>query len=481
MLMPHDYFARGASFNLGTFLANQHSTVFPNAPAGMFYYGDPGIPKSFANSRWGNFAPRVGIVLNPHGDGRDTLRIGAGILYDVNEMYYGQRLTSNPPFSNDVSQNSPTAPFSNPWLGYPGGNPFPALYQTPSKSTTFPIGGLYIVLPPNIKPTYMAQWNMTYQRQLPGNWMFSASYIASKTTHVWLQQDIDPAVYIPGTCSGKPCSTTTNSNQRRVLYLANPSQGQYIAQMITGDDGGNSFYQGGLASIQHRFSQNFSTLVNYTWSHCIDDEDFVGDMHNSQYQNPYNRRAERGDCNFDFRHVFNATALLISPAGHSLLRRMIGNWELAPLIRATSGAPLTINSGKDNSLTAMNPVTDRPNLILPTAVYNSNIGPSLQWLNPLAFAANPTGTYGNLGRDTLRGPSTFNFDVSLSRSFKFEERWTLQARAEAFNVINHTNLGFGTSGAGTVGASMNITSSTFGQLTAAADPRILQFALKVLF
>jgi hypothetical protein len=481
MLMPYDYFGRGASFNMQSFLANQHSTVYPNAPAGMFYYGDAGIPKSYANSKWGHFAPRVGLVFNPHGDGRDTLRIGGGILYDVNEMYYGQRLTSNPPFSNDVSQTSPTAHLANPWVGYPGGNPFPGLYQTPNASTVFPVGGLYIVLNPNMKPTYMAQWNVTYQRQLPGNWMFSASYLASKTTHVWLQQDINPAVYIPGTCSGKACSTTTNSNQRRVLYLAYPSQGQYIAQMITADTGGNSFYQGALTSIQHRFSHNFSTLVNYTWSHCIDDEDFVGDMHNSQYQNPYNRRGERGDCNFDFRQVFNATAVYVSPKGGSLLGRIAGNWELAPLIRGTSGAPLTVNSGKDNSLTAMNPVTDRPNLVLPNAVYNSTIGPALQWFNPAAFAANPTGTYGNSGRDTLRGPGTFNFDVSLSRSFKFGERITLQARGEAFNIINHTNLGFGTSGAGTVGASMNITSSTFGQLTAAADPRIMQFALKLMF
>ena len=105
----------------------------------------------------------------------------------------------------------------------------------------------------------------------------------------------------------------------------------------------------------------------------------------------------------------------------------------------------------------------------------------MQWLNPAAFAANPTGSYGDLGRDSLRGPGTFNFDVSLSRMFKLSEKLTLQARGEAFNIINHTNLGFGTSGAGTVGASMNITSSTFGQLTAAADPRILQFALKLMF
>ncbi len=481
MLMPHDYFARGARFDLQAFLNNQHSTVFPNAPAGITYYGDPGVPKSYSNHKWGDFAPRLGLVLNPHGDGRDTLRIGAGLLYDVNEMYYGQRLTSNPPFSNDVSQTSPTAHFSDPWAGYPGGNPYPGLYVSPSKSVTFPVGGLYIVLPPNMKPTTMAQWNMTYQRQLSGNWMASVSYMGSKTSHVWLQQDTDPAVYIPGTCSGKACSSTTNSNQRRVLYLINPAQGQYIAQMIFGDPGGNSFYHGLLASVRHRFSQSFSLLANYTWSHCNDDDDFVGDMHNSQYQNPNNRRGDRGDSNFDYRQVFNASVVVLSPTSHSMLGRLAGNWQLAPLIHANTGAALTVNSGKDNSLTASNPVTDRPNVVLPNNVYNSDPGPGLQWLNTAAFVTNAAGTFGNLGRDSLRGPGTFNFDVSLSRMFKLHERVTLQARAEAFNLINHTNLGFGTAGAGTIGASMNITASTFGVLTAAADPRILQFALKLHF
>jgi hypothetical protein len=481
LLMPADVYGRGATWNMQAFLNNQHSTVYPNAPAGVFYYGDSGVTKNFTKNKWGDFAPRAGIVINPHGDARDTIRIGAGLLYDVTEMYYGQRLTSNPPFANDVSVPAPTSPFSDPWRDYPGGNPIPALYTPLSKSITFPAGGLYIFLPPDMKPTTMAQWNFTYQRQLAGNWMASVSYIGSKTSHVWLQQDINPAVYIPGTCNGKACSTTSNSNSRRVMTLLNPAQGQYLAQMIVGDTGGNSFYNGLLASVQHRFSSHFSMLANYTWSHCIDDQDFVGDMHNDQYQDPNNRRAERGDCNFDFRHVFNLSVVALSPAGHGMLGHVIGNWQLAPLIRATSGAALTVNSGKDNSLTASNPVTDRPNVVDPNNVYASSMGPGLQWLNTSAFAANPTGTYGNLGRDALRGPGTFNFDVSLSRNFKLRERLTLQARAEGFNVINHTNLGFGIAGAGTVGASMNITSSTFGRLTAAADPRILQFAMKLLF
>jgi outer membrane receptor for monomeric catechols len=110
MLFPYDYFARGSSFNMAAFLAGQHSKIFPNAPAGMFYYGDPGIPKGYSNSKWTDFGPRIGLVFNPHADGRDTLRIGAGLLYDTTEMYYTNHLTSNPPFANEIDQTSPSSP-----------------------------------------------------------------------------------------------------------------------------------------------------------------------------------------------------------------------------------------------------------------------------------------------------------------------------------------------------------------------------------
>lgn len=472
LLMPSDVYGRGAVFNLQDFLANVHSKIYPNAPAGMLYYGDPGISKSFTNNHWGDFAPRLGLVWNPHGDGRDTLRIGAGLLYDVNEMYYGQRLTSNPPYANDINQSTPAAHLANPWAGYPGGDPFPGLYAPASVNSTFPGYGLYIVLNPNEKPTYMAQWNMTYQRQLAGNWMASVTLMGSKTTHIWLQDDVNPAPYIPGTCNGSACSTSSNENQRRILSVLNPAQGKYIGQMLEADPGGNGFYHGVLGSLQHRFSHGFSFLANYTWSQCIDDEDFVGDMHNSQYQNPYSRAAERGFCNFDYRQVFNSSIVGLTPVRNSLLGKITGNWQFAPLIRATTGAALTVTTGKDYSYIGNNPVTDRPNLIEPNAVYNSDIGPGLKWLSPAAFQSNAVGTFGNLGRDIIRGPGVFNFDFGLSRVFKIRESKNIEARLEIFNILNHTNLG---------APNLTQTSSTFGVITTAADPRILQIALKYHF
>ena len=121
-------------------------------------------------------------------------------------------------------------------------------------------------------------------------------------------------------------------------------------------------------------------------------------------------------------------------------------------------------------------------------VYTTSLGPQLRYLNAAAFAPNALGTFGNVGRDNVRGPGQFNFDLALSRFFAVKEHWRLEARAEAFNAINHTNfapnLSVGISSASVPSGSVsspNISSGTFGQITAAGDPRILQFALKLVF
>jgi Carboxypeptidase regulatory-like domain len=463
MLFPQDYFGRGESFSLPGFYANQHSTVFTNAPAGLFFYGDPNIPKAFTHDKWKIFSPRLGIVWNPHGDGRDTLRVGGAILYDSAEVYYAERLTTNPPYAGEIDlQNA--GPLSNPWRGYPGGNPFPGSYPPPA-NVTFPVAGTYAGIPLDLHPTYMTQWNVSYERQLANNWLASISYLGNKTTHIWLGYDLNPAVYIPGK------STTANTDQRRVFNLANPAEGQYYGQMIVTDDGGNATYNGLLASIQHRFSHGFTFLANYTWSHCIDDGDFTGNVGNEIYQNQSNRRADRGDCNYDIRHMVNATFVGTSPGwGNSFLKRVTGNWQLAPLLRVASGFPVAVVTGKDNSLTGVG--KDRPNLVPGVDPYLETSTPRPQWFNPAAFVANPTGTFGNLGRDVMRAPGQFNIDVALSRIFAATERLKLEVRAEAFNAINHTNF---------LAPNPTVTNAQFGRITAANDPRIFQFAMKLHF
>jgi hypothetical protein len=489
-----DKYKRGTSFSLAGFYAGKVSGVHTNAPAGLFFPGDPGIPDANWNGHLGNFAPRVGLVWSPSGNGKDTLRVGASILYDVAETWYNERETTNAPVGTAIDTPNPVGGLTNPWQGYPGGNPFPT-----GGRSYFPTAGVYVNFPIDPKPTYVANWNLTYQRQIAGNWMVSLSYLGNKTTHLWGNGgEVNPAIYIPGNCvagqygltKAGACSTTSNTNQRRILYLANPALGQAYASINTMDDGAVAHYNGVLMSVQHRFANNFTFLANYTDSYCISDTDFGAALAGASNSQPFYRHGDWGPCVFDTRHNFNTTLVATSEVkrGNAMLNRLLSGWEIAPLIHASSGQPLNVTVGKDNSLTGLN--NDRPNQILSSTaatnpVCNNGSTPCVQWLNPSAFSPNPLGTFGNIGRNALRGPGTFNFDVALSRIFKFRESLSLQARLDAFNVLNHTNFVGAISPAGTVTGystlSTNESSSTFGRVQSAFDPRILQFSLKMVF
>ena len=168
--------------------------------------------------------------------------------------------------------------------------------------------------------------------------------------------------------------------------------------------------------------------------------------------------------------------------------RLLSDWQIAPLIHASSGQPLNIVVGKDNSLTNLN--NDRPNLALSNVyatnpICNNGTTPCVQFLNASAFTPNALGTNGNLARDAITGPKTVTLDLAFSRIFKMTERYSVQARMDAFNVLNHTNFAGAISPAGTVASYSTLQNSlaatTFGRVQAAFDPRILQFALKLFF
>jgi len=218
MLYATDYFERGTTFSMTDFLAGKHSTVYPNGPAGMYYYGDPAFPRPY-QQQVGNFSPRLGFVVNPHGDGRDTIRAGIGILYNTPEAWFFQRLASNPPVVNEIDlTGTQNGTFSKPWRTIPAAIPSPA--GTGAKERNIPTSTLWVVLPPNMKPTNITQWNVTYQKQLKGDWMASASYIGNKTSHLWLGYDMNAA---PG--GGIPISDIID---RRPLYR--PARGWASSQ-----------------------------------------------------------------------------------------------------------------------------------------------------------------------------------------------------------------------------------------------------------
>lgn len=493
MLYQTDKFGLGSTFDQSAFNANTHSTVYPNAPAGIFFYGDAGVPKKFTNNRWNNFSPRFSLSYDPIGNGKTVFRAGGAIMYDTPNLYTSQRLTSSPPFVNEIAVNGSTTTgavdFTNPYANYAGGNPFPGTFP-PNSSAVFPTNAYYVLLPRNIRTPTVYQWTASVQQDLGRGWMMSLSYLGNHNAHLWLGRAINPAVYIPGTWTGagscgaltvspgtgSACSTVGNAPQRTVLALANPTQGAFFSPTMTLiSDGYDSSYNGVIAAVQHRMSDSFSLLTNYTWSHCISVGDAPGDVAGIINQNPAYPRGDRANCGFDVRHIFNTSIVASShfKSMNGFARAVLNDWQLAPIVRILSGTPLNVTSGIDNSRTGQG--LDRPNYVTGTAIYTGNKvqrRANLGYLNKAAFTQNAVGTFGNVGRNSFRQPNYYNLDLSLSRNFNVYERLKLQMRIEGFNVFNHPFLN---------GFTTTVSSGTFGNATTAADPRIFQAAAKFSF
>jgi hypothetical protein len=447
--------------------------VYPNAPVGLLFYGDPGVPSGFEYNKYAVFSPRLGIVWDPDGQGRQTIRVSGSLLpYSTLPGTFGTRIIGvNAPYASTIDQPFPTGGFSNPWAGYPGGTPFP-IPVPPPKNYVFPTFAQYAAWPINPKIETMAQWNVSYQRQLTSNWLASATYMGSKTSHIMTSEDINPGQYIAG--------SSASLNDRRLLYLQNPTTGSAYGAILMADEGANSNYSGLLITVQHRFGHGVTLLSNYTWSHCISDADTGTSLSSSYYQNPNDRAGDRGNCQFDVRNNTNNSLIIVSPIkGQGFARRVLADWQIAPILTIHSGLPLNITDGTDISETGVG--LDRPNQILPnTSPSSSN---PLNYVNRAAFQTQAAGTFGDLGRDSVPGPGAVNLDFSLSRTFHLSERWQWEVRAEAFNVINHPNF-VGTNPTlypAQTALTTTLSSSTFGQIQSANDPRIFQFAMKVHF
>ena len=472
-LAAREKFKRMQHFNETAYAAGEKTSQYVNAPPGLFFPGDPGEPSGYTFSRPWMFEPRVGVAWDPKGDGRQTIRAGFGLFYDTMPTAYQEDQTGDAPWASQVSLPSPSGGLTNPWQGYPGGNPFPSP-SPPSANQVFPAEVQYYNYPLHARPTSVYQWNLSYERQLANNWLVSATYIGNKSSHIWSGEDVNPAVYMPGTCSGAPCSTTSNTNQRRVLSLINPVAGALISDIFQADDGANADYNGLLVKAEHRFSNHYTMIANYTYSHCISEADFSGDLGGAYTQNPYNRNGERGNCGFDLRQIFNLSFVVESPHFSNVwTNRLLGNWKLAPIFSIHSGLWFTVITGLDNSLTGVG--NDRPNVVANPYVRNLQ---TQQWLNPAAFVASPVGTYGNLGSDAIAGPAYFDIDAAVTRSFAVREKQRLELRFEFFNLTNHVNFNVS---ANNGALDNNIQDATFGEIFSDVAPRILQFAVKYTF
>jgi hypothetical protein len=488
------------NFSLANMINNVKTTQYVNAPPGLTFPGDPGFQgKRGMNSYWHLFAPRVALAWDPKGDGKTVIRASFGIAYD---FVAGEMLVNSadaPPFGGTAIW---AGQFSDPYATNPGGNIFP---YTVDKNAPFVTSGTYIYPHNDLKTTAVNQWNFVVQRQLGRDWLVSATYVGSESSHLWGSFQVNPAVFIPGNClagqygltAAGPCSPAGNSNSasRRAFTLAGYPGNKYYGYVESLDSGGTASYNGLLLAVTKRLSKGLLINANYTWSHCISDLS-IGDSTGNAgagFAIPNNRRYDRSNCqsneiggtfSSDRRHILNTTLVYEIPrfSNHSLSLFASG-WKFAEIFRATSAYWVTAVLSSDVSLTTDSAANQRPVQVLQNPLC-PNPGPAPScWINPAAFASPALGTFSATGRNNIPGPSFWQFDTAFSREFRIRERGALEFRAEAFNVTNSMRPGISLPSlqAGASGLGLSFGTPTFGTITSALDPRILQVAMKFSF
>src|SRR5262249_31776200 len=186
------------NFSFDRFTKNVKSTVYQNAPPGLYFPGDPGFPgKSGQYHKPFDIGPRLCLSWDPKGGGKMSIRASYGLFYDFPNGQFFINSTIAPPFGSEIRQAFPPGGLDNPWLGFPGGNPFPVSFDP--KNAYFPPFGPYLTLNYDMPATEVHSWNLSIQRQMGKDWLVSASYIGNETEHLWTSTQLNQGTIIPGT------------------------------------------------------------------------------------------------------------------------------------------------------------------------------------------------------------------------------------------------------------------------------------------
>jgi hypothetical protein len=472
---------RDSEGRVGCFVPGAHSQRYPNSPAGLIFGGDnhdPGCPPASIYSNLSNFGPRLGFAYRLTQDGKTSLRGGAGYYYQPPNTVAFQDVVGIPPFAPIV--NLTDVNFSDPYGSAGVANPFPAQFgpRIPGPDATFPANISFTqIFTQNFRLPQMLTWNLTLERQLGASLLVRAAYVGTKGTYLFGTNDqetglqaLNPAIYIPGNGpDGQPLSTEANTQQRRIY----PAFG-YVNAIVSAI---NSNYNGFQLTGEKHLTHGLSLLANYTWSKGLNDFAPIG-AYNSN-TDPFNRKFDHGPSDDDLTNAIKFSGLYQLPHANvgGLAGRLVNGWQLTSILSWHSGFPFSVFSGHDNSFSSVG--EDRADLTV-SNVHMASLDPGRphgqlvnEWFNTSVFAPNAVGTFGNGGKNFLRAPGFFNTDLGLLKDTKISERVSAQFRAEFFNVFNNVNFS---------GPDNILTDSAFGQITStSSDPRILQFALKLLF
>jgi hypothetical protein len=504
--------------NIIGFFPGRQSTVFPDAPTGLLYPGDPGTPNSgmtFPDKN--NFAPRFGFSWDMLGNAKLVMRGGFGVFYDIEDGALNLQFGGQAPFG-DVSQlnyfgfTPGVDPIADPFNSFAPGtvNPYPFIAGGHLGQFFVPKVSFAFVVDPHFRTPYSENYNYGFQYQLTKDTLIEAYYVGSLGRKLITSADVNfpqPSILMQ---QFNNAGFTNADCARPLAGCSDPTDPTSTlteaGQLLTDHSNGVSESHEFQLTVDKRFSGGFNLRGAYTLAKTIDVQSGFR-ARSSLQTDPLDQNLDRGLADFDATHRLVISGSWEIPwdkpfrGGNHFMRKLTEGWQINGIASFQSGAPFTIFSNDNQSQQASG--LDRADVVGKVQTFNARTirtftpdanginGSCLNgqttgnfYFNPLAYdCANvtegggiPLFSFGDSGRNSIRGPGINNVDLSIFKTFKFNERSALEFRTEMFNAFNHTQ--FLLSGNSTSVFGFN---DTFGQLTQARDPRIIQFALKFSF
>jgi hypothetical protein len=444
-----------------------------------------------------NLEPRVGIAWQPFKNSQTVLRGGYGIFFDqtFGDVYFQK--ASNPPFLHLNEGNIGLAfPLIEEGTYYPGSG---QIIQNALSSIT---GTSYPAISPfqlNFRNAFIQEWSADVQRQLGSSWLFDIGYVGTRGLHLVQETDPNQPLNITSTAHASPAVQAAALAACEAGSCMSPIP--YLGTFGYTQSAGSSIYHALQLKIERRFSKGLSILAAYTYSKSLDTASApFSDVRNPNFpQNSYDVAAEKAVSDFNFPQRLSLAYIWNMPFGASVvkfrnphLNYAIEGWEAGGVLTVQSGPPFTpVVSGNISGADEINNATvqtgipsdtDRPNVVSRN-IYPSHQTPQ-QWVLASAFAAPSQFTFGDAGRNMLRGPGLGSCDFSILRNFPWGESAKVQFRAEVFNIFNHANFDIpqNIANAASFGQIFNTVQPVAGLASGGpGEPRELQLGLWVIF
>jgi hypothetical protein len=466
-----------------TWVPGVQSTVVPDAPKGILFPGDPGLPSRLTNSDLNNFAPRLGVAWDVHGDATSVVRGGYGLFY---QQINGETThAAEGPWrgTTQLRQGRIEDPFGSLGQTEPppespgrfGCSPIPEFPGL--RCTQYPLPIRIVYTDQNLRTSYTHHASVSVQRQLTRNLSVEGAYVGKIGQKLVGHNYFNAAPFINSPITGQP-PTLQNVEQR-----VPSSPGVISAQSRVLGNFFRSTYHSMQLRVERRFARQFSFSGSYALSKNMTNqpENTTGLI--SNIPNPFDLDSLWGPSFLDRRHVV-AASWVWSPQ-HAFSNRLLGGllngWTMTGFHRIQSGSPLVFTMGTDVAQNGILQPNGQYALLVPGATagdvrrnHASRADMIEMYFNTAAFvplSQVPRGIYGNAGRGLIYGPGDVNTDFALLRNLPIGSA-RLQIRGEFFNAFNQVNFG---------NPNTTLSSTTFGRITGAGQGRIIQLAAKLIW